>query len=260
MSERTRLLSTVDSASPNHSVAAGSPAAEHQMMQAFDTPQYELRNSEHEAYLCGLVAAMAQRGADAEQALSTLYDHTARRVAATIGRFLSDRELVAELTQDTFFQAWNQADLFDAERGCVLAWLLIIARSRALDARRRKNAQPVVFDSDVADAMLEMMATSQPSAMEILQTRQEQRLLQHATLALSPTARHIVALAFFSDLSHIEISAHMQLPLGTIKSTLRRGLASMASELERSVPGIGKHFGLSTFSNPGNAVEASRDC
>lgn len=257
--EKALCLSTVELIHLLLPAALDRPTAQQLKMQALDTPLYEVRNSEHEAYLCSLVAAMAQRGADAEQALSVLYDHTARKVAATIGRFLSDRELVAELTQDTFFQAWNQADRFDATRGCVLAWLLIIARSRALDARRRKNAQPVVFDSDVADAMLEVMATSQPSALEVSQANQEQALLQRAILALSPSARHMLALAFFSDLSHSEIAAHMQLPLGTIKSTLRRGLASLASELERSAPGIGKYFGLTTVSIASNAAEASRE-
>jgi RNA polymerase sigma factor (sigma-70 family) len=202
------------------------------------------RDTAHEAYLCSLVRNMAQRDAKGEQSLSQLYDLTVRRVAACIARFLTDRELIAELTQDAFFQAWNQAHLFTPERGCVLAWLLIIARSRALDARRRNNAQPVVFNSDVADAMLEMAATVQASGAEAFQANQEQRLLQAAVLKLSPSARHIVALSFFSGLSHSEISEHMQLPLGTIKSTLRRGLVSMASELERIAPGIGMHFGL----------------
>jgi RNA polymerase sigma factor (sigma-70 family) len=217
------------------------------------------RDTEHEAYLCGLVRSMAQRDAEAEQSLSELYDLTVRRVAASIGRFLSDRDLIAELTQDAFFQAWNQAHLFTPERGCVLAWLLVIARSRALDARRRSNAQPIVFDSDVADAMLEMVATGQSSGADALQANQEQRLLQTAVLNLSPSARHIVALSFFSGLSHSEISAHLQLPLGTIKSTLRRGLASMASELERVAPGIGMHFGLVQSSAQKHATQAAKN-
>ena len=187
---------------------------------------------------------MAQRGSESEQSLSVLYDLTVSRVVATISRFLSDRDLIAELTQDAFFQVWNQAHLFEKERGCVLAWLLTIARSRALDARRCKNAQPIVFDSEVADAMLEMLETNQPTGADVLQSSQEQSILQKATLALSPTTRQIVALAFFSGLSHSEISAQMQLPLGTIKSTLRRGLTSMSIELERVAPGIGLRFGL----------------
>ena len=228
----------------NLSVAAARSVAVQLMARASQTRQYERPDGEHEAQLCALVACMARRGPDAEQALSSLYDLTVRRVAAIISRFLPDRELVAEVTQDTFFQAWNQANTFDAERGCVLAWLLIIARSRALDARRRKQTQPVLFDSDVADAMLEVTATHQPSAMEVVNSSQLQRLVQDAILKLNPKTRHLLALAFFSDLSHSEISEYTQLPLGTIKSTLRRGLDSMSSELERLAPGIGEYFGL----------------
>lgn len=214
------------------------------MTNSLGTIQVREHESDHEKYLCCLVFSMAQRGSEAEQSLSVLYDLTVSRVVATIGRFLPDRDLVAELTQDAFFQVWNQAHLFDKERGCVLAWLLTIARSRALDARRCRNAQAIVFDSEVADAMLEMVETNEPTGADILQSSQEQRILQNATLALTPTTRHILALAFFSGLSHSEISTQMQLPLGTIKSTLRRGLVSMSIELERVAPGIGLRFGL----------------
>jgi RNA polymerase sigma factor (sigma-70 family) len=229
------------------------------MTLSLNTRQHEARDNDHEQYMRGLVMSMTQRGVDAEKSLSLLYDLTVRRVVVMIGRFLVDRELVAELTQDVFFQAWNQADQFDAERGSVLAWLLIIARSKALDARRRRNVQPVLFDSDVADAMLEMMPTQLRTGADAMQTRQEQRLLQEATLKLSPIARHIVALSFFSGLSHTEISAHLDLPLGTIKTNLRRGLATMAKELERASPGIRLHLGLNQLRNQRSDVEFSAD-
>jgi RNA polymerase sigma factor (sigma-70 family) len=214
------------------------------MIKMQNTVQGKGIDFEHEEYMRGLVVSMARRDSGAEQSLSTLYDLTVRRVAATIGRFIPDRDLVAELTQDTFFQAWNQAHLFDSGRGNVLAWLLIIARSRALDARRRENVQPIVFDSDVADAMLAVLATNLPSGVDALQVGQEQRLLQDVILTLNPTARHIVALSYFAGLSHSEISVQLEIPLGTIKSTLRRGLAGLAIELERVAPGISLNFGL----------------
>jgi RNA polymerase sigma factor (sigma-70 family) len=259
MLEKSCDPSKVECREFNLSVAAARSVAVQLMARASEAQQLGKPDGEQEAHLCALVACMARRGPDAEQALSSLYDLTVRRVAAIIGRFLPDRELVAEVTQDTFFQAWNQADSFDAGRGCVLAWLLVIARSRALDARRRKQAQPVLFDSDIADAMLEVTATHQPSALEVVNASQLQRLVQEAILKLNPKTRHLLALAFFSDLSHSEISACMHMPLGTIKSTLRRGLDSMESELERIAPGTGRYFGLALTDDPQAPVRRAAD-
>jgi RNA polymerase sigma factor (sigma-70 family) len=219
------------------------------MTRALDAIDAQARQTERERHLCDLVARIARRDHQSEPAFAELYDLTVARVASIIARFCADRGLIAELTQDAFFQAWNQAHLFNAERGGVLAWLLVIARSRALDALRRKNAQPVLFNSDVADAMLEVVETGQACGAEALQARRDQSTIQTATLALSPVTRHMLALSFFSGLSHAEISDHLRLPLGTVKSTLRRGLASMLIELERLSPGIGMRFGMAGASS-----------
>lgn len=132
-----------------------------------------LHDVSNEAQLHHLVKTMMGRGVDSEQALSSLYDLTASRVVRLVRRFVSEAGLVSEVTQDTFFQAWNQADRFDFERGSVLAWLLTIARSRALDACRKQGAQPVVFDGDMADALLEIRIADEPTPDKNIELWQE---------------------------------------------------------------------------------------
>ncbi len=193
-----------------------------------------------------LVKLIARRGAGAERAMSTLYDLTARRVLGFARRFVPDAGVASEVAQDTFFQVWNQADRFDTERGSAMAWLLTIARSRALDARRKQSAQLVLFDSDMADVMLEMRLSEEPAVHEKIQQAQESSLLRDAIQTLTPSARQMIGLAFFSDLSHTEISSHLGVPLGTVKSTLRRALQALQPLLQQTSPGMAHQLKWST--------------
>ncbi len=114
---------------------------------------------------------------------------------------------------------WRQAPRFDAARGSVQAWVLTIARSRALDALRRR---------DTAETLVEESLAEQPGGdndpQDLLQAVQRQHRLHAALQDLDPLPRQLLALAFFQDLSHAEIASRMSLPLGTVKSHIRRAL------------------------------------
>ncbi len=187
-----------------------------------------------DAQLPDWVAAMAAAGQarpQAERAWTQLYDCTVQRVHAMVRRFVHEDSAAQEVTEDVMYQAWVQAGRFDASRGNVMAWLLTMARSRALDAWRKHSAAVVSYDSEVAEAAL-AQKTHAITPVDLLSAMDRQHAL-HAALALvSPAARQMISLAFFQGLTHSEISAHMHTPVGTVKTTIRRALLSLREHLQ----------------------------
>jgi RNA polymerase sigma factor (sigma-70 family) len=177
--------------------------------------------------------ALGQR-AQAERALGQLYDHTVQRVHALVRRFVHEDSAAQEVTEDVFYQAWLQSPRFDSARGSVMAWLLTMARSRALDAWRKRSAQWVSFDSDTADELL-AHASARDTPFDLLAATDTRHALHAALVEVSPTARQMISLAFFQGLTQQDISDHMHLPLGTVKTTLRRALLSLREHLQTTL-------------------------
>jgi RNA polymerase sigma factor (sigma-70 family) len=165
-----------------------------------------------------------------QDALGKLYEHCIARVHSLVRRYLRDEALVEEICADVFYQVWMQAERFDADRGPVMAWLLNMARSRALDAWRRQNSNPVIADDDLLEQAQAWLSTD--ASDDALHLRRIQQAVQQALAQVSPSARQMIALAFFQGLSHSEISAHLQTPLGTVKTTIRRALLSLRDTLQ----------------------------
>jgi RNA polymerase sigma factor (sigma-70 family) len=172
---------------------------------------------------------------NAQRAWSALYDHTVQRVHAMVRRYVHEDSAAQEVTQDVFYQVWAYAARFDATRGSVMAWLLTMARSRALDAWRKHQAQPVHFDSDIAEDRLAQTAGPQ-TPVDVLTEIDSAQALHTAMAQVPAAARQMISLAFFQGLTHAEISAHMQVPLGTVKTTIRRALLTLREHLQLSLP------------------------
>jgi RNA polymerase sigma-70 factor (ECF subfamily) len=169
-----------------------------------------------------------------ERALAALYDATFASVFGLVRRIVRDRATAEEVVEDSYFQVWRQAPRFDPARGHALGWLLAIARSRAIDALRRgARFQHEVLDEDKACEL----ASDAAAADELLQLARQRSDLQQALMLLGAQPRQLVSLAFFCGLSHEEIAQQTQIPLGTVKSQIRRALLS----LRRS---LGDHGGL----------------
>jgi len=130
-----------------------------------------------------------------------------------------------EVTEDAFWQAWRQAPRFDSSRGTAVAWVMTIARSRALDALRRVD--PAESLADEEDRRPDEAAGPE----DLLAAAEAGSRLQLALQGLEPLPRQLVALAFFRGLSHEEIADHTGLPLGTVKSHIRRALGRLRESL-----------------------------
>ncbi len=164
-----------------------------------------------------------------ERALEELYDATVGKLYALASAILRSAEDTEEIVCETYAYAWANAGRFDASRANALGWLLMLCRSRALDRLRQRRASAAALDV-VALRETESIGTDQP--FDILSLMQ-QRTTVHAALAkLTPERRHLVSLAFLQGLSHQEIADATQMPLGTVKSHVRRALTQLREALE----------------------------
>lgn len=160
-----------------------------------------------------------------ENALVQLYQQLLQRVYGLALRITRCPQTAEEVTEDTFWQVWRQAPRFDAVRGSAIAWVMTIARSRALDALRRIDRP----ETDESAIVSEPVSTDTPH--DLLNAVQTGSLLQQALAALEPLPRQLLELAYFRGLSHDEIAQHMDMPLGSVKSLIRRTLLSLRHTL-----------------------------
>jgi RNA polymerase sigma-70 factor (ECF subfamily) len=163
----------------------------------------------------------------AAAALGKLYDQTVDRVYAVAMRVLGNAHDAEEVVTDVYQQVWGRAEQYAAQRGTVQRWLTVIAYSRALDSRRRlsdrQRLQPLHPDegepayTNCEDRPVEELLDAFASGSAL-----------HAALArLSAQQRGLVSMAFLRGLSHQEIADETGMPLGTVKSHIRRGLMQL---------------------------------
>lgn len=174
----------------------------------------------------GLVARM--RSGD-EQALGILYDRYGDLVRALVLRIV-DRPMDAEdVVEEVFWQAWRQAERFDATRGGVGSWLRTIARSRALDSKRALvRAGEVEFADDDGSAAME---TPAPSADQMVADAERGEIVRQALLGLPPEQRQALELGYYEGLSQSEIAGRTGIPLGTVKTRMRLALQKLRESL-----------------------------
>ena len=192
-----------------------------------DCPATKPHQTLDETELVSLVQAVVARD---EAALARLYDLTVGRVYSLAYAFTRNSADAEEVVGDVYLQVWQKADQYRANRGTVLAWLLIHCRSLALDLLRRRRRQEAGQEQLALQEAVEVDAAA--STEELLALVQEGTRVHQALSALSDIQRQLIALAFFSDMSHQAIAAAVQLPLGTVKSHIRRGLKTLRIYLQ----------------------------
>jgi len=178
-------------------------------------------------HLAKLVARMTRGD---ESALAELYDATLSRVYAVAMRVCRDPAIAEDVTSEVYYQCWTDAERYDSRRGRVITWLVMMCRSRAIDAIRAREAAVL---HDEPEALLDQDEHHREGSPEALLEVMESGSALHAALArLAPVQRQMIGLAFFRALSHQEIAAHVRLPLGTVKGHIRRSLELLRQELK----------------------------
>jgi RNA polymerase sigma-70 factor (ECF subfamily) len=179
--------------------------------------------------------ALIRRAAGGDQsALAALYDLTSRLIFGLILRILDDRSTAEEVLLDVYTQVWRKADSYDEQRGTPLAWLMTIARSRALD-RLRAGWQDQQRKEPLESASHAAAPTASPEETTVFAERQ--RLVRAALDTLAPEQREVIELAYYSGLSHSEIAARTGQPLGTVKTRTRLGLLKLRELLRPILEG-----------------------
>jgi len=184
------------------------------------------------------VASSARTTADDQAALermargdqagrAEMYDRHGRLVYSLALRIVRDRGDAEDVTQDVFVQAWRQASRFDTTRGNVAAWLLTMARSRAIDLIRRRRVRPQPGADDV---VVETKDTSSAPDVQF-EWAQRAETIQEAMGALPLLQRLAIELAFFEGLTQAEIAEQLEVPLGTVKTRIRQGLLKLRDRL-----------------------------
>ncbi|MFL6717727.1 MAG: sigma-70 family RNA polymerase sigma factor [Burkholderiaceae bacterium] len=180
--------------------------------------------------LRSLLAAVARREAAAFRAL---YDATSPKLFGFALRILNRKELAEEVLQESFVSVWNNAGSYQAGLAAPMTWMTTIVRNRAYDLLRRVDATVEIdantFDKDVMEAL----ESSEPGPFDALSMDAEAKALAQCLSRLEGLHRQAIALAFYHDLSHSEVAERMKLPLGTVKTWVRRGLERLRTCLTR---------------------------
>jgi RNA polymerase sigma-70 factor (ECF subfamily) len=137
-----------------------------------------------------------------------------------------------EVVCEVYTQVWQSAAQYDRTRGGVMGWLLTICRSRAIDRGRRNRTR--LQASSTFEATGAHRDSAAPNPEDLLTLVQQGTSIHRALEQLTPIRRELVSLAFFRGLSHEEIAIESNLPIGTVKSHIRRALATLRSELDKA--------------------------
>lgn len=173
-----------------------------------------------DATLRGCIDRMVRQD---QAALAELYDATVGRIHGLALRILKDPAAAEEVVSDVYLQAWRDAGRYDPCRGPVQGWLLVICRSRALDAVRRRD--PAILHPDPHE--LANHAPAQSDLQDLLHATRSNTRVHEALAALQPLQRQILSLAFFRDYTYAEVAVHFGMPLGSVKTLIRGALREM---------------------------------
>src|SRR5438270_9776791 len=176
-----------------------------------------------------LSAALARVAGGDRAALRIVYEDTSAKLFGVCLRILNDRSEAEDVLQDVYVTVWRKAGTFDPGRASPITWLVAIARNRSIDRLRAgaasRRIDPIETAEDVPDAA--------PAALELLEQAQEHARL--ATCLGELEERHATAIrsAFMDGMTYEELAGRMNVPLGTMKSWVRRGLLKLRACLER---------------------------
>ncbi|MEM9620022.1 MAG: sigma-70 family RNA polymerase sigma factor [Pseudomonadota bacterium] len=160
-----------------------------------------------------------------ETALEKLYLATVDTVFALVSRILGNGPDAEEITEDVYLYVWQNASRYDPSQAHPVAWLVMLARSRAIDRYRHRVKHQRISDALYNEVSPEV-SSDEPLALLNLSRLHDQ------LNALPQTPRQILAMAYFRGMTHVEIAEQLQMSLGTVKTHIRRTLIALRSDIE----------------------------
>jgi RNA polymerase sigma-70 factor, ECF subfamily len=176
-----------------------------------------------------LAAALKRVPAGDRAALQTIYRLTSAKLFGVVLRILGERSEAEDALQEVYVTVWRKAADFDAARASPMTWLIAIARNRAIDrlraGRASRHMAPIEAAADLADET--------PAADSALASAQERARLHACLGGLAEHERTALRAAFFDGNTYEELAVRMKVPLGTMKSWIRRAMIKLRACLER---------------------------
>jgi RNA polymerase sigma-70 factor (ECF subfamily) len=161
------------------------------------------------------------------RALADLYGRTSAKLYGICVRLLGSPAEAEEVLQEVYVTVWNKADRFDPHKASPITWLAVLTRNKAIDRLRlrRLPTDPIEHAGEIAD--------DRPSALDVLETAQEQDRLNGCLDELDAQQRTMIRAAFLDGASYPELAEREGVPLGTMKSWIRRGLLRLRGCLQQ---------------------------
>jgi len=175
-----------------------------------------------------LAPLMARIAAGDETAFSALYERTHAKLFGICRRILNDAGLAEEVLQEVYVTVWQRARTYDPGKASPVAWMAVIARNRAIDRLRKADRGAHESDAALAD-----LASDEPSPFDRLSASDERRRLQDCLRQLDVRRRKVIAAAFYTGVTYAVLAERAGVPLGTIKTWVRRGLLQLRDCLDR---------------------------
>jgi len=174
--------------------------------------------------LAGLLEAVSRRD---RTAFAALYRRTSAKLYGICLRLLGSESEAQDVLQEVYVTVWQKAGRYDSARASAITWLAVMARNKAIDRLRRRS-----IASDDLDAAAEIEDAG-PSAFELVEGAQDAARLGHCLDELEERARAMIRAAFLDGATYPELAEREGVPLGTMKSWIRRGLQRLRGCLER---------------------------
>ncbi len=176
-----------------------------------------------------LVAALVRVAGGDRAALRIVYEDTSAKLFGVCLRILKDRGEAEDVLQDVYVTVWRKAGSFDPARASPISWLVAIARNRSIDRLRAsavmRRSEPIETAEDVRDHA--------PLAAELVEQAEQHARLKTCLGELEERHSAAIRAAFLDGTTYEELAARMSVPLGTMKSWIRRGLLKLRACLER---------------------------
>ena len=174
-----------------------------------------------------LIALLDRVALADESALKELYALTSSKLYGVAVRVVTNRDWAEDVLQEAYLNIWKIAGDYKATLSPPMAWMGLLVRSRGLDFLRRRASDRAYRMQELDDAISDTVAGDSPNPMDTSQASEQAWALHQCLSQLENKQREVVSLAYLRDLSHSELAQQLKLPLGTVKTWIRRGLEQL---------------------------------
>ncbi|MGE5804548.1 MAG: sigma-70 family RNA polymerase sigma factor [Ignavibacteria bacterium] len=190
--------------------------------------------SEKEIELIGKIALKE------EKALSELYDRYSKLLFSVILKIVKNREDAEEILHTVFLHIWDKAGLFDLNKGNLYSWLITIARNKGIDKIRSRNfkehyKETGLNKADELELEKKYSLEHNTDLLQIFDSNERASIISKALNELPPEQKRVIELAYFEGLTQAEMSAALNIPLGTVKTRTRQALIKLEDLLSKEL-------------------------